>query len=425
MTSIWFLFYNGIVVPVLYVIFRLAGLFDHKIQQGIKDRKGYLQRLQKDLSELDQTKKLVWFHSASLGEFEQAKPIIEKLKSEYDVNVLVTFFSPSGYRNSLKYKFKDVISYLPFDSYFEVKKYLAVVKPALIVFMRYDFWPNIVWQLKRNNIPAYIVDATMRFDSKRKWPFSNQFHQSLFKNFDRILTVSESDAENFKFLGVKDEQLTAVGDTRFDRVYQKYLQAKELKLFRDGFFVNKQVLVVGSSWPSDEEVLLPAIRKRLLANNNFRVILVPHEPTVNRLEKIEENLNGKITNIRFSLLNNYNDEQVIIVDSIGILVSLYYYADVAYVGGSFKQGIHNVLEAAVYGVPVLFGIKINNSQEALELVRRGGGIKIQNSLEAEKHLNELLDDQKLRESTGKISYDYVNGNLGATEQIVKEISVLL
>lgn len=425
MMKMWYLFYNVIVVPIFYLVFRIASLFNEKIKQGFEDRATQFEDLKKNLEEIDTSKKMVWFHSASMGEFEQAKPIIEKLKSENDINIIVTFFSPSGYRNSLKYKHKDIISYIPFDSPWSVKKFINLVNPVVTVFMRYDFWPNLVWELKKRSIPTFIVDATMRLDSKRKLPFSTSFHKSLFKNFNRILAVSEEDVSNFNFFGVTNAQVKAVGDTRFDRVYQKSEQAKELHILREGFFKGNKVIVLGSSWPSGEEVLLPAIRKLLAEDMSLRVVLVPHEPTISRLEKIEENLNGSIKHIRLSHRNNYTDEQIIIVDSIGVLVSLYYYADIAYIGGSFKQGIHNVLEAAVYGIPVFFGPKITNSQEALHLTDLTCGTVINTPDEVYDYLKDLLYNEKKRKALGKIAFDYVNQNIGATEEISKEITSYL
>ena len=422
MTTIWFLIYNTIIIPVLYLFFRAGSLFNKKIKEGFQDRKGLFKKLENDISTLDGSKKIIWFHSASMGEFEQAKPIIEKLKSEHDVNILVTFFSPSGYRNSLKYKYKDVISYLPFDSTRQVRKFIEIVNPDLMVFMRYDFWPNLVRELHRKKIPSFLVDATMREDSKRNLPVSRSFHKILFPMFERILTVSPEDLKNFKMYNISDDKMSAVGDTRFDRVYTKYKHAKELKLIEEELFTGKKVVVLGSSWPSDEEVVLPALKNLMMADENLKIILVPHEPTIDRLEKIEENLNGKISNIRFSHLNKYNNEQIIIVDSIGILVSLYYYADLAYIGGSFKQGVHNVLEAAVYGIPVLFGPRITNSQEALKLINLGCGTVLINASEAQEKFKELLYNDSLRKKTGDVAYNYVNGNIGATDKIVNELA---
>ncbi len=421
MKSLSYLFYNSTVIPIIFILLRIGALFNSKIRRGLKERKKIFENLIKNLAGLDRSKKMIWFHSSSMGEFEQAKPIIQKLKSTKDVNLIVTFFSPSGYDNSKNYPYADVISYIPFDTPAKSAKFINLVNPDLMVLMRYDIWPNFIWQLKKTNIPMFIVDATMRKSTKRKWLFIESFHKALFKNFDRILAVSDDDVKNFMDFGLNEDNVKAVGDTRFDRVHQKSVDAKNKRLFNDGFFDNKKVFVFGSSWESDEDVILPAFEKVLDYDKDVIMILAPHEPSVLRLEKLENRFSKRISSIRFSYLNNYQGEKVIIIDSIGILLTLYFYADVSYVGGSFRQGIHNVLEPAVYGIPVLFGPKIENSQEAQILSNLGGGILVQNKRSAYKNLRKLLNSEDLRKQTGDISYKYVRQNIGATGKILEEI----
>ena len=425
MMKIWYSLYNYLVLPLLYVSLYFLGLFNDKIRRGIKARKTLFDGLNVNLKKIDRTKKIVWFHSSSMGEFEQAKPIVEKLKKEKHVNIVVTFFSPSGYENSLKYPYADVISYLPFDTTRLAKKFVDIVKPDVVVFMRYDIWPNMILQIQKNNIPSFIVDATMRRDSNRKLPLIKNFHQKIYNGFTKILTVSEEDAKNFKSFGLDDNKVIAVGDTRFDRVYQKSLQARERKLLPEGLFNGKKVFVFGSSWESDEEVVFPALTKLLKFDKDIIVIVVPHEPTLLHLEKIEHTFITSFSTIRFSYLNNYKDERIIIIDSIGILLTLYFYADAAYVGGSFKQGIHNVLEPAVYGIPVLFGPKYHNSQEAELLLKLGGASVVNNKKEAFTKLRSLFKDENERKATGNICSNYVNANIGATALILEEISSYL
>jgi len=424
MKIIWYLLYNILYYPVLHILILISPFLNEKIRTSIKDRKNLFSNLERDLSKIDCNKKNIWFHSSSMGEFEQAKPIIEKIKSEKDVNVIVTFFSPSGYRNSLKYPYADVIAYMPFDIPKHAKKFLEMINPVLAVFMRYDIWPNIIWQLEKKKIPFFIVDATMRKNNKRSLPIIKDFHKQIYSCAERILAVSQDDVENFLVFGVKPEKIKAVGDTRFDRVYQKSLQAKEKKLFREGIFDGKKIFVMGSSWESDEEVIFPALSKLLKYDKDVVAIIVPHEPTLIHLEKIENYFYSKHKTIRFSFMNNYKDERIIIVDSIGILLTLYYYADVAYVGGSFKQ-IHNVLEPAVYGIPVVYGPKHENSQEAIKLREIGGGLVIHNKKSAYKTLRKLFSDESYRKKIGQICGDFVKRNIGATESIVKEIYSIL
>ncbi len=425
MKSIWWLVYNIFIIPLLYLVFRVARLFNPKIRSGFDRRRVQNSFLKEEMKQLDKSKKMIWFHSASLGEFEQAKPIIAKLKAENDVNILVTFFSPSGYNNSRKYPYADLIAYIPFDFSKSVNEFLDIINPDVVIFMRYDIWPNLLWALGDRDISAMIVDATMLKNSSRKLPFIKGFHITLYKCFSNFLTVSADDAESSLDFKIPKEKIEAVGDTRFDRVYQKSLQAKSKKLFRDGLFEGKKIFLFGSSWEEDENIIFPAFEKLVKTNSDVVMVIAPHEPTVLHIEQIENYFNKKARTIRFSSKNNYSGESVVIIDSIGILLTLYYYADVAYVGGSFKQGIHNVLEPAVYGIPVIFGPKIEGSIEAKELVKRDASQIVTTKNEAHDLLEKLFSDSKYRTEMGLKASAYVNENLGASEKIILEIKKYL
>jgi 3-deoxy-D-manno-octulosonic-acid transferase len=283
----------------------------------------------------------------------------------------------------------------------------------------------MIWKLKQENIPSFLVDATMKKNSLRALPIMKSFHKTLFGNISKILTVSDSDANAFKIFNCKNDQVKIVGDTRFDRVYQKSVDAMDKKLIQHLILEDKKVLVAGSTWEQDEEVILPAFSKLIRYEKDVILIIAPHEPSLLHLEKIENEFAGILKTIRFWHLNNYTDERVIIIDSIGILLTLYTYADVAFVGGSFKQNIHNVLEAAVYGIPVMFGPKINNSQETKELQKRGGGLMVMGKREAYRRMRSLFSDKQLREARGKISLEYVQKNIGATNKIIEEIEKII
>ncbi len=421
MKSLWKILYNVLIIPPLYIFLQLGSIFNPKIKRGIKGRKRIFEELILNAASLDKSKKLIWFHSSSLGEFEQAKPIIQELKKDAAINILITFFSPSGYENSRKYPYADLVSYLPFDSMTYAERFISIVRPDLAILMRYDIWPNHIWAMKKRNIPCFIVDATMKKNSPRKIPVIKTFHKLLFGDVSRILTVSDQDVEGFRDFKIENVKLTAVGDTRFDRVYEKSLAAKGKNIIREGLLKNKKVFVAGSTWDMDENVILPAFVKLAKYTSDIIMILVPHEPTIANLERIENEIAGTMKSIRFSHLNSYSNERIIIVDSIGILLTLYAYADLAFVGGSFKQNIHNVLEAAVYGMPVLFGPKIDNSQESKELLKRGGGILIRNQKEAYRQLRTCFSNEVLRKEKGRIAAEYVKENLGATKKILKEI----
>jgi 3-deoxy-D-manno-octulosonic-acid transferase len=422
MKIVWQIFYNIIFIPLFYVALKFISLFKQKIRRGIRGRKRIFEELILNKISLNQSKKTIWFHSSSLGEFEQAKPIIEKLKKEINAMIVVSFFSPSGYENSKKYPYADIITYLPFDSQWRAKRFVEVISPDLAVFMRYDIWPNHIWTLKKRNIPCFLVDATMKKKSPRKLPIVRSFHKYLFEDFTKILTISDEDAEGFRSFKSKNVQIKKVGDTRFDRVYNRSLASKETKIIKPEVLQSNKILIAGSTWPQDEEVLIPSFIKLLKHDEKALMIIAPHEPNLLNLEKLENDFEGNVSFIRLSHINNYQGQRVVIVDSIGILSILYNYADVAFVGGSFKMNVHNVLEAAVYGVPVLFGPKIENSQEAKKLIEVGGGILVKDKKELYRSLRILFHDEKFRQECGKKSFTYVEEHKGATERIINEIA---
>lgn len=421
MKKIWFGFYNYLFIPLFYLLVQVSAIFNDKIRRGINGRKRMFEELILDSANFSKTKKMIWFHSSSLGEFEQAKPIIEALKKDERLSILVTFFSPSGYENSKKYPYADLVSYIPFDSSQNAIRFRQIVRPDLAVMMRYDIWPNHIWAMKNFDVPVFLVDATMKRNSPRKFPLLKNFHKILFKELTKILTVSKNDADGFKSFGCSDNQIKVVGDTRFDRVYQRSLQARTRNLINENLLKDKKIFAAGSTWSVDEDVIIPAFIKLAKYDKSAVLLIAPHEPSIVNLEKIENEFVGEIATIRFSHMNSYNNERVIIVDSMGILLTLYTYASAAFIGGSFKQSIHNVLEAAVYGIPVLFGPKIENSQETKELLKRGGGILIRNKREAYKQMRTLFNNNDLRKAKGQIAFQYVHENLGATEKITKEI----
>jgi 3-deoxy-D-manno-octulosonic-acid transferase len=421
MKKIWFILYNTVFIPLFWTLLQIATLFNSKIRRGVEGRKGLNERIELDISKLI-SKRRIWFHSSSMGEFEQAKPIIAALRKKYrNINIIVTFFSPSGYDHSKNYKLADIITYIPFDTKSNAHRFLDLLQPTAAVFVRYDVWPNHIWELNARRIPIFIANATMRTTSARLYPLLKNFHRLLFNNFDSILTVSTKDAEAFALFGLTHPSVEAIGDTRYDQVWQRSADAKKKHLIPPLILKGKKLLLAGSTWPEDEEVLIPSIKKILQYDSNVLVILVPHEPTEDALEDVENTLGSKPRSIRFSNLNDYANEHIIIVDSIGILMALYQYANVAYVGGSFRQGIHNVLEPAVYGIPVVFGPKHTNSQEAMELARRGGGFIVNDQQECYRTLRTLLDDKKANIAAGKQALMLVEENIGATERFIQHL----
>lgn len=417
--------YNVLAIPFLWVSLHVLALIKQKVRRGITGRQYLFEKLEREVSRL-QGRKRIWVHSSSLGEFEQAKPIIVALRQRYpNLDIIVSFFSPSGYDNSRTYKLASLITYIPFDTPRNARRFLNLIRPDVAIMVRYDLWPNHIWELTRRNIPTILANATMRSNSSRFWLALRHFHHYLYNDLTAILTVSRADVEAFRRFHLTKPQLQAIGETRYDQVWQRSLEAKEKHFIPSSLLRRRHVVVVGSSWEEDEAVLLPVFRKIVQNDPSALMILVPHEPTVATLERLELSLNAHLRSIRFSALNDYANEHVIIVDSIGILMALYQYADVAYVGGSFKQGVHNVLEPAAYGVPVLFGPRYENSHEAKELVRRGGGFVVADQQDCYRTLRKLLSDARARMRAGNIALQLVKENIGATERIVEQLMKLL
>jgi 3-deoxy-D-manno-octulosonic-acid transferase len=425
MRSFWKILYTVILIPLLWVILRSMGFFVPKVRKGIKGRKTLFADLEQHVPR-HPTSARVWFHASSLGEFEQAKPIIAELKRRSPgLQIVASFFSPSGYDHSRAYPLADVITYLPFDTPRNARRFLDFVNPDAAVMVRYDVWPNMIWELRKRRIPTMVANATMRRTSPRLLPVVRNFHYHLYNSIGDILTVSEEDMRAFQRFGLNGSRLEAIGDTRFDQVTARSQEARKRHILPEAVTAGKKVIVVGSSWPEDEEVIVPAfleVRRRL---HDCVLVIVPHEPTLDHLDEVERSFSGAIPTLRFSALNEYAGEEVILVDSIGILLVLYASADIAYIGGSFRQGIHNVLEAAVYGIPVLFGPRHRNSQEPGALVEAGGAFVVSDHVDLAQTLHRLLGDDAARHAAGAAAAEFVQRNTGATDRVLRHLEPYL
>ncbi|MBI1803733.1 MAG: 3-deoxy-D-manno-octulosonic acid transferase [Ignavibacteria bacterium] len=422
----WKIFYQMLVVPGEWILFHVLAMFNSKAARGIRGRKNLFAELERKIAALNPVRRRIWFHASSMGEFEQAKPIIAELKQrQADVDVIVSFFSASGYEHSQNYKPANIITYIPFDSSRNARRFVEIVRPAAVVIVRYDVWPNHLWALQRAGVPTFIASATLRNDVSRKFPIVRQFHKAMYNVLDFILTVSPDDKSVFDSLCLAHPTVVVIGDTRYDQVLRRSTESIKRRILDERVLAGKKVLVVGSSWKEDEEVIIPAWEEVFRTHPELLIVLVPHEPTVENLERIESEVENRLSSIRFSQLNQYSGEQIVIVDSVGILLSLYQYAHTAYVGGSFRTGIHNVLEPAVYGIPVLFGPVHHNSQEAVELVREGGAVVCRDSHELCESMRIFLDDETQRIQTGKKASAFVQSHVGATTRFLSFLEKVL
>jgi len=419
MRRFWQEVYSLVIIPILWLALHIAGVLDSKTRRGIKGRRNLFEDLERQLRQLGPGKR-IWFHASSLGEFEQAKPIIEELnRRNGTTRIIATFFSPSGYEHSRKYHVADVISYIPFDTRSGARRFLDLVRPDAAIMVRYDIWPNHIWELQHRRIPAFIANATMHRRTARRLPLARSFHHHVYNAIDNIMTVSESDVDAFRLFSLNHPRMETIGDTRYDQVAARSSEARKRHIIPQRIIEGKRVIVAGSTWPEDEEVILPAFLELRATMTNLLLLLVPHEPTLENIQQLERELEGKTSFIRFSALNEYAGESVVIVDSIGLLLVLYAYAHMAFVGGSFRQGVHNVLEAAVFGVPVLFGPRHQNSQEPLMLVERGGAFVVNNTHEMQRTLRNLLEDESARSTAGQHAKEFVLANVGATDRFLK------
>lgn len=400
----------------LAAIFRMAGIVNPKARLFVSGRKHLFKKLQEVTK--DHSNQWVWFHCASLGEFEQGRPIIELMKEQFpDIKILLTFFSPSGYENKKEYKGADAIFYLPWDTPSNARKFVDIVNPRIALFIKYEFWYNYSAALKEKSIPLISVSCILRTDQAFfKW-YGGVFRKTL-QNFDHFFAQNRETIELLARLRIKG---TLAGDTRFDRVHQITQYAAEIEIARN-FKNNEKLLVAGSAWPEDMEVLYPMINDH---PNQIKFIIAPHEISESFLKKIESSLSVK--SCRYSKAgSNIADYSVLIIDNIGLLARLYRYAEFAFVGGAFGDGLHNILEAACYGIPIFFGDKnYKKYQEANDLIMRGGAFEVSEYADL-KAKYELLNNYPENFLLAcDVTRSYVQENLGATKKIMDYCSLLL
>ena len=372
---------------------------------------------------IDRNAKYIWFHASSLGEFEQGRPMMEKIKAEHpEYKILLTFFSPSGYEVRKNYNGADVICYLPFDTPYRVKKFLNLANPSIAVFIKYEFWGNYLQELKHRNIPVYIISSIFRRDQLFFQWFGYPYRKMLYC-FTHLFVQDDRSAALLKEFGITN--VTVTGDTRFDRVLDVRNQARELSPVEhfvcEGGKEKRLTLVAGSSWPQDEEILIPYFNE----HPEMKLIIAPHEIHREHLMYIESLL--KRPSVRLS--DVFHDQSLaegkdcLIVDSFGLLSSIYRYGPIAYIGGGFGAGIHNKLEAAVYGIPVLFGPKYHKFKEAKDLIKVGGGFSVSDKQSFCEKMDELLTYHEVLEAAGESAGQFVNGNAGATDKILRIIKL--
>ena len=418
---LWKLFYNTFAVPAMFVSFHCAGCCNPKIQEGIKGRKGVLTELANQLQVARPLEKTAWFHFTSVGEFEQAKPLIEAIYAE--TRIVLTFFSPSVAPNAQSYPYADAAVYLPLDTPRNAERLIQRIEPALIVFSKFDIWPNLVWKASKHGIPLIVVAGTLHAESKRLSRFAKPFFRSVHRYIKVHCAISEVDAARFQELCSPTHQIVVTGDTRYEQVYRRAIAVEPNTAFFHGqATLKRSILIAGSTYTEDEKVLLPAYQllRENIPDDFPHLILVPHEPTPERIKEIRGYLEReKLAYICFSELTPEVDlsaVDVLIVDSVGRLAKLYGLADIAFVGGSFRGSVHNVMEPAAMAKPVIFGPTIQNAHEASLLVDRGGAKLVRTAQQLADAVTVWLEDTDAQTTAGGIGKQLIAENLGAVER---------
>ena len=392
----------------------IYSLFDEKVRKMWRGEREAFSVLK---SQVDPDAKYVWFHAASLGEFEQGRPLMELLRQRHpEYKILLTFFSPSGYEVRKNYQGADIICYLPLDTRVNAIRFLRLVRPVMAFFIKYEFWYNYLHILRHRKVPVYSVSSIFRSDQVFfRWYGREYAH--VLRCVTRFFVQNEESKRLLEDLGLKD--VMVVGDTRFDRVLQIKEAAKQLPI-AEAFSRGHKVFVAGSSWPPDEDVFIEYFNE----HRDWRLIIAPHVIGEDHLRQILSKL--KMSSVLYTQTTpeEASKADCLIINCFGLLSSIYQYGQVAYVGGGFGVGIHNVLETAVWGMPVIFGPNNKNFQEAQGLLAAGGGFEIATDDNFAQLMDRLSSDSKFLEESSTVASTFVQGQVGATEKVLGEVGLL-
>nr|WP_299418767.1 glycosyltransferase N-terminal domain-containing protein [uncultured Emticicia sp.] len=416
------LLYNFLIHAYSFIISIIAP-FNSKAKFWVEGRKDIFERLGSASLTNRGSASLAWFHCASLGEFEQGRPVIEAFRLKYpSYKILVTFFSPSGYEIRKNYTGADFICYLPADTSQNAQKFIEILRPSIVFFVKYEFWRNYLTELEKRHIPVISFSAIFR-PNQLFFKYYGGFFREILTKFKHILVQNQESFDLLKSIDI--QQITLAGDTRFDRVKQIVDAKKDIPI-AERFKANRQILMVGSAWQTDMEVLI-TLMNLLKNDSNLTFVIAPHEIHREEIMAWQKQIESK--SICFSEVKNDTkliDYQVLIIDNIGMLSSLYQYADFAFIGGSFDKGLHNILEAATFGMPIFFGNKAYHKfQEAVDLVNLGGAYAVESTDDLGEMLNDLRLDKVKMKKTDKISQNYVLQNIGATEKVMYVVESIL
>jgi 3-deoxy-D-manno-octulosonic-acid transferase len=401
--------YHLIIVVTRTLIYLAAICGNPKAKQWINGRKQLFDDLKKKLKP---NEKRIWIHAASLGEFEQGRPLIEKLQQNYpEFKIFLTFFSPSGFEVRKNYSGADYIFYLPIDTKQNAQQFIDLVQPEKVLFIKYEFWYNYLSILKKRNIPVFLCSSIFR-ENQLFFKRYGGWYRTLLSFFSHIFVQTEKSQYLIQSIGFTN--VTVAGDTRFDRVYDIASKAKEINEI-ETFVNNKPCLIAGSTWEADETLISQYINETSLP---FKFIIAPHEIHASHIDRLEKLIDKKTVRYSVWKQDQSGNYDVLIIDNIGMLASLYRYGQVAYIGGGFGKGIHNILEAATFGLPVLFGPNHLKFQEAIDLKKSGGAFSVRNYNELRDCMDKLFTNSDILTISGKAAQNFVIQNIGATDKII-------
>jgi 3-deoxy-D-manno-octulosonic-acid transferase len=411
-----FVVYN-FAVSLANFLLPAISLFDEKIKKGVKGRRDTFKFLKENVQKNDL---VFWFHCASLGEYEQGLPVFKKIKQSYPkAKIVLSFFSPSGYEIRRKNPITPIVVYLPLDTQKNVESFLKITNPKMVVFVKYELWPNYLGALKTHAAKVFLISALFRPDQYFFKSFTKRWREPILC-FDYIFTQNIESLNLLKSVGYTKASVS--NDSRFDRVLNQLEQNNNLPII-DAFIDSKTCIVAGSTWDEDEALLTPYINS---TTTDLKFIIAPHNIDKQRVQKLLKKLGNKACLHSDHDIDTLREKQVLIIDSIGLLSKLYCYADIAYVGGGMGHtGLHNSLEAAVFSVPIIIGQNYSQFPEAKAMLELGGLFSVKDSKAFQNALDTLLDDEKVRTESGKKNREYIDQNKGATEIIFRKLKEYL
>ncbi len=423
--------YNYLIYPAIIGGARLASPFHRKVREGFRIHEHALERWKEKASALPADKPRLWFHATSTGEFEAARPVMDLLRERLgqSVSILFSYYSPTVHKTATSYSTADLCEILPLDTRRSVRQVLDWVRPDALIFVRYDTWPNLIWQASARGIRLSLIDALLRKGSFRvSSRLGRSFSRGLYSKFHYIGAAAQSDADRLQYLCGETTTLRLVGDSRLDRVKNRKDRSRALRIPERLRNREEDVLVCGSTWPNDEERIVPALRQLLDGGLRLHAVIAPHEPTRRHLEGLEARLRRhNLEAVRYSdVVSGESPKAVTILDGVGFLAEFYQMGTFVYVGGGFlHSGVHNTMEPAVMGLPLLFGPRIENSPEAEELVRLGAAHLIFNSSDIARRIGEWVRKPQLRQLEGTKASTYIENNLGASQRYCDDLLNLI